>query len=642
MTVSPRAYPVDRPTLNPVASGDVHVSMDVNVVGRGRRPAAVAVIVVGGLLAGAGAAPVPADADGARSQTCEHRSDPGRSAPVRSRRVMVAAAHPLAAEAGCRVLARGGTAADAAIAVQMVLAVVEPQSSGLGGGTVITYYDRRSGRVEFYDGLAAAPAVVTEGLRTPTAAEVEALGVDGFGPAVTFSGRAVGVPGTVAVLDQLHQRRGRARWSGLFDAAVRLAENGFAMPRYLHDTMSSPAGDVPRCSYPDLAARYCADGEPIPVGGTVRNTDLAAVLREVRDGGATAFYDPAGTIAPAIAERAARGPHKLVGDEDGPAVIPSLMTVADLAGYRAVGREPLCRRVLGHRVCTAAPPSFGGLTVLQQLELLRRANVAEMAPDSLLRTHYSIEASRLSQFDRRQYVGDPDYDPVPVTGLLADDYLDARFALLSPTTAVQQVTPGRPSDEGTTSHVSIVDRAGDALSMTTTINSSFGAQIEARGIALNNVQENFTRPDSISPGQQVNQMEPGKRPRTSMAPTIVFDRAGRLDLVVGSAGGSAIPDYITQTTLGVLVDGLDPQAAINAGHWSGQEITGNCGGVIGPRSELEEGTEAAGLLDGLGQLRHPCPRLVELRSGLTAVDVDGRGWLSGAADPRRDGAAVGD
>ncbi|MDQ7910819.1 gamma-glutamyltransferase [Phytohabitans sp. ZYX-F-186] len=612
------------------------------MVGRGRRLAAAAVVVMSGSLAGVGPAAAPATADAARSRACEHRSNEDRTAPARGRRLMVAAAHPLAAAAGCRVLAGGGMAADAAIAVQMVLAVVEPQSSGLGGGTLITYYDRRSGRVEFYDGLAAAPAAVTEGLRTPTAAEMESLGVDSFGAAATYSGRAVGVPGTVAVLDQIHQRRGHAPWSGLFDAAVDLAENGFAMPRYLHDTMSAPAGGVPRCDYPDLAARYCRDGAPIPVGETVRNTDLAAVLREVRDGGAAAFYDPAGRVAPAIVERAARGPFKLAADESGPAVIPSLMTVADLGGYRAVGREPLCRWVLDRQVCTAAPPSFGGLSVLQQLGLLERADVAAMAPDSLLRTHYSIEASRLAQFDRRQYVGDPDFDPVPVAGLLAGEYLDSRFALLSPTTAVREVAPGRPGgDEGTTSNVSIVDRAGNALSMTTTINSSFGAQIEARGIALNNVQENFTRPDSISPGQRVNGMEPGKRPRTSIAPTVVLDHAGRLDLVVGAAGGSAIPDYITQATLGVLVDGLDPQTAINQGHWSGQEIASDCGGVIGPRSELEEGTAAAGLLDRLRELRHPCARVVELRSGLTAVDVDGRGLLYGAADPRRDGAAVG-
>jgi gamma-glutamyltranspeptidase/glutathione hydrolase len=600
-----------------------------------------AALLASGLMVTALAAPEPATAG--RAEFCEHRSDPGRTSPVRTSRVMVAAANPLAAEAGCRVLTGGGSAADAAIAVQMVLGVVEPQSSGLGGGTLISYYDRRSGRVRFYDGLAAAPAAVTEGLRTPTATEARELGIDGFGAAVTYTGRAVGVPGTVAVLDQVHRRHGEVPWRDLFDRAVDLAESGFAMPPYLHDTMGEPAGEVTRCAYPDLGARYCAAGVPIPVGGTVRNAELAAVLREVRDGGAAAFYDPAGTIAPAIAERAARGPYKVDGDDDGPAVIPSLMTAADLAAYRAVDRAPLCHPVLGRRVCTAAPPSFGGISVLQELELLERAGVAAMAPDSLLRTHYSIEASRLAQFDRREYVGDPDFTPVPVGDLLAEDYLDGRFALLSPERAVPEVTPGRPGgDEDTTSHVSIVDEAGNALSMTTTINSSFGAQMEARGIALNNAQENFTRPDSISPGQRVNEMEPGKRPRTSMAPTIVFDPGGRLDLVVGAAGGSAIPDYVTQTTLGVLVDDLDPQTAINQGHWSGQEIASDCGGIVGPRSELEAGTPAAALLDGLQALRHPCARVTELRSGLTAVDVDDRGLLSGAADPRRDGAAVGD
>jgi gamma-glutamyltranspeptidase/glutathione hydrolase len=598
-------------------------------------------VVASGLLVAALGGAAPASAG--RDTVCEHRSDPGREWPVRALRVMVAAANPLAAEAGCRVLAGGGTAVDAAVAVQMVLAVVEPQSSGLGGGTVINYFDRASGRVEFYDGLAAAPGAVTEGLRTPTAEEADELGVDSFGAAVTFTGRAVGVPGTVAVLEHAHQAYGRAPWRDLFIPAVDLAQDGFAMPPYLHDTMSDAAGALTRCRYPDLAARYCADGAPIPVGGTVRNTDLAAVLREVGDGGAAAFYDPAGTIAPAIVERAARGPYQLASDEDGPAVIPSLMTAADLAGYRAATREPLCHAVLDRRVCTAAPPSFGGVSLLQQLELLERAGVAAMAPESLMRVHYSIEASRLAQFDRREYVGDPDFSRIPVDGLLAEDYLDGRFALLSPTAAVQRVAPGRPGgDEGTTSHVSIVDSAGNALSMTTTINSSFGAQMEARGVVLNNVQENFTRPDSISPGQPVNGMAPGKRPRTSMAPTIAFGAGGGLDLVVGAAGGGAIPDYVVQTTLGVLVDGLDPQAAINQGHWSGQQIASDCAGVVGPRSELEAGTAAADLLDGLHQMRHPCARATQLRSGLTAIDVNAHGVMWGAADKRRDGAAIGD
>jgi gamma-glutamyltranspeptidase/glutathione hydrolase len=209
---------------------------------------------------------------------------------------------------------------------------------------------------------------------------------------------------------------------------------------------------------------------------------------------------------------------------------------------------------------------------------------------------------------------------------------------------VHPIAPGEPSLDGAedmTSHVSIVDRRGDAVSMTTTVNSSFGAQLEARGIVLNNVQNNFTRLDSISPGKPVNVMEPRKRPRTSMAPTLAFDDAGRLRLVLGAAGGSAITDYVAQTFLGVTIDGMDPQRAIAQPHWGGQEITSNCSGVIGARSDLEAGTPIAGLLADLQALAHPCPRVTALRSGLTAIERLPDGRLLGAADPRRDGAAVG-
>ena len=257
--------------------------------------------------------------------------------------------------------------------------------------------------------------------------------------------------------------------------------------------------------------------------------------------------------------------------------------------------------------------------------------------------HLSIEASRLAQFDRREHVGDPDFAPVPVAGLLSGRYLDERFGLFSPARAIHPVLPGAVPDghADMTSHVSIVDRRGDAVSMTTTVNSAFGAHMEARGMILNNAQENFTRLDSISPGARVNQMEPNKRPRSSMAPSLAFDDRGRLRLVLGAAGGSAIPDYIAQTFLGVTVDGMDPATAIAQGHWSGQEIASNCGGTVDAYSELEAGTEAAALLGELQARAHPCARVVELRSGLGAIAIDRRGRLSGAADPRRDGAAYG-
>ncbi|MGH2950393.1 MAG: gamma-glutamyltransferase family protein, partial [Solirubrobacteraceae bacterium] len=525
---------------------------------------------------------------------------------------------PEAAAAGCDVLRRGGNAVDAAVAVQAVLAVVEPQSSGFGGGTLITHLDRSRGSVRHYEGLARAPGETTDGLRTPTERERAELGVEEFESEVAATGRSVGIPGTVRVLEQAHERDGRLPWRRLLHRAIELAERGFAMPPYLHEVMSASTFGLPRCRYPDLRARYCDGDAPKPAGARIVNRELAGVLREVRAGGADAFYDPDGTIAPAIVARATAGPYKLVTDAAGPAAIPSLMTAEDVAGYRAVRREAICRERLARTLCTAPPPSFGGVTVLQQLGLMERGGVAHMAPLTPERVHLAIEASRLANFDRREHVGDPDFHAVPVDGLLDHGYLDDRFGLFSPERAIQEVEPGDPpgAGEDMTSQVSIVDRGGDAVSMTTTVNSNFGAQMEARGMVLNNVQENFTRLDSISPGVPANAMEPHKRPRTSMAPSLAFDAGGRLRLVVGAAGGSAIPDYIAQTFLGVTVDGMDPQRAIAQGHWSGQEITSNCGGVIGPRSELERGSAAAPLLAALQERAHPCPRLAELRSGL--------------------------
>jgi gamma-glutamyltranspeptidase/glutathione hydrolase len=583
------------------------------------------------------AAVLVAGSPAAEAAGCEQRA----AAPA----AMVAAAHPAAAAAGCAVLQRGGGAVDAAVAVQAVLAVVEPQSSGLAGGTLITEYDRSARRVRTYEGLARAPAIVTDGLRTPTDEERAALGVDAFESEVVATGRAVGVPGTLRALERAHRRSGRLPWRRLFRRAILLAARGFAVPPYLHDLMAERSQGIPRCRYPDLRARYCDGDLPKPVGALVVNRELASVLRRVRDGGAAAFYE--GPIASAIVARATAGPFKLRTDAAGPAVIPSLMTVGDLARYRAVARPPVCARIVSRRICTTPPPSFGGVTVLQELSLMARGRVARMAPLSPDRVHLAIEASRLAQFDRREFVGDPDFHPVPVDGLLADGYLDRRFGLFSPARAIHPVTPGEPpgsapdSAADMTSHVSIVDRRGDAVSMTTTVNGAFGAHMEAAGMVLNNAEENFTRLDSISPGARVNAMAPDKRPRTAMGPAIAFDPRGRLRLVVGAAGGSAIPDYIAQTFLGVTVDGMDPAAAIAQGHWSGQEIASNCGGTVDAVSQLEAGTAAAELLGELRSRSHPCAEVGELRSGLAAIAVDRRGGLTGAADPRRDGAAFG-
>ena len=600
----------------------------------------------------------------ALANVCVDHTEITTQGVAQGRRFMIATAHPLATRAGCNILEAGGSAIDAAIAAQAVLAVVEPQSSGLAGGAAITYWDAAHHRVRFFEGLSGAPLHVTDDLRAPTEDDLGACGLSigqSFSSRVDVTGRAFGVPGALRVLDQVHRRFGRKAWNELFEAAIDLAEDGFPMPPYLHTVMSANTDGLARCQYPDLRALYCNGDTPKDIDALITNPSLAEVLREVQDGGAKVFYDPQGTIAPAIVDRVTTGTCQPEHDTSNPiaqpAFIPSLVTVDDFADYRARERDPLCRSVLEHTVCSSPPPTFGGVTLLYILELLQRGHVQQWTPGSLEQAHLFIEASRLAQFDRRQYIGDPDFNYNPIDGLLDEDYLNARFALFSPVQAITQIGFGNPpggiepppsqsigvdsEDHDTTSHISIVDTRGNALSMTTTINSNFGNQMVARGMSLNNVQTNFTRPDSISPGNPVNIMEPHKKARTSIAPTLVFDQRKHLKLVVGAAGGGAIPDYVAQTIIGILAYRMDPREAIQQDHVSGQEITSNCGGVIGPRSEIEADTASAALLDDLRALGHPCARTTDLQSGLTAIQIQ-HGLLRGAADPRRDGDALGE
>ncbi|WP_438295873.1 gamma-glutamyltransferase family protein [Streptomyces sp. HUAS TT7] len=550
---------------------------------------------------------------------------------------MVAAASPLAARAGCEVLRRGGTAADAAVAVQAVLAVVEPQSSGLGGGTQVLYWDRGHHRVRFFEGLAQAPAVATEGLRVPTADE-QRLGVQAFDESVEHTGRAVGVPGTVRVLGTLHRAFGRLPWGSLFGTGVRLAAHGFPAGPYLH-TMAQEG-----CAYPDVRALYCPGGTPVPVGAKVVNPELASVLREVAAVGADAFYAPRGRIAPALVARAADGVVTPRTDSRGPAVIPSLMTVRDVADYRAHERTAVCGPAFGYRVCTAPPPAFGGIDVLSVLALADRTGVAALTPGTLRHAHLLIESGRLAGVDARACAGDPDFGDTPAAGLLSPAYLTQRAAQISPRSAVHPVRPGlctdtvhAADDHDATSQVSIVDGYGNALSMTTTVNQNFGSALLARGMVLNNALTNFA--PATAGGH--NLMEPRKRPTTSMAPTLAFDPAGTPRLVAGSAGGGPIPDYVAHQVLDVLVHGLNPHQALTHAHLSGQTTTDDCAGLRDARSDVEQGTAAERFLPPLRTLGHPCATAVPLRSGAALVEITPTGTLLAAADPRRDGAAAG-
>jgi gamma-glutamyltranspeptidase / glutathione hydrolase len=505
-----------------------------------------------------------------------------------AKRFMVAAAHPLAVEAGIGVLERGGTAADAAVAVQMVLGLVEPQSSGIGGGAFLLHWSQNDEQLRSYDGREAAPA----------AARADRFLRDGkpmaFMDAVV-GGRSVGVPGVLRMLELVHRRHGRLSWRELFADAIRIAEQGFAAPPRLRAAL----GDE----------RFLEDSLFIENGkprGRIVNRDYAETLRMVAREGADAFYR--GAIAADIV-RAVRA-HAKPGD----------LTEADLAGYRALEREPVCGPYRGRRVCSMGPPSSGGVAVLQILGILERTAFARAPPHSAQSAHLFTEAGRLAFADRARYLGDADFVPVPVQKLLDGTYLASRASLIGER-SMGEAEPG--GVERGTSHFSIVDRRGDAVAMTTSIESPFGSRIVVRGFILNNQLPDF---DFIPGG--ANAVAPGKRPRSSMAPTMVFDK-GALQLVVGSPGGSMIINYVARALVAGIDWGLGIQAAIAAP---------NLGTRNGP-TLLEKDTPYAALEEQLAGRGHRVV-LAPLVSGLHGLERVPGGWRGGA-DPRRDGVAVG-
>lgn len=536
-------------------------------------------------------------------------------------RQMVAAANPLAAKAGLNVLRRGGTAADAAVAVQMALTVVEPQASGLGGGTILLYWDNRAKRLLAYDGLSSAPVAVTAALGT------DRDGRDLAADAVSRGGRSVGVPGTLALLHTVQRAHGRAAWASLFDDGINLAVQGFAMPPYLSRSLEAPLKRLE--ADPAVATVYLDAGAAPKAGRSTRNPELAATLRKLAADGPEAFYR--GGIAAAILGKS------------GSTSVPGLLAAVDLETYQVKQREPICGVFIVYKVCSFPPPAFGGISVLQQLAILDRLGQSRLPAGSPEAVHLFIEASRLARADRVRWVGDPDFVHVPVAGLIAADYIAGRASLVQPARSSPRIEAGRPAGAmafagdgqevamAGTSHVAIVDADGNAVSMTTTINLNFGAELMPAGFFLNNAMTNFATRPTADGRLVLNRMQPGKRPYTSMAPSIAFDTDGRPVLVVGAGGGGRIPDYVTQTIVGVLAHGLDPASAIAAAH------TGAQNGQV----ELEKGTPVADLKPALEAMGHQGISVTDMPSGLQAIAIR-RGRLTGAGDARRDGAALGD
>ncbi|MBV4477215.1 gamma-glutamyltransferase [Pseudomonas botevensis] len=553
---------------------------------------------------------------------------------------MAAAANPLAAEAGREMLRQGGSAIDAAIAMQAVLTLVEPQSSGIGGGAMIVLWDGK--QVRTYDGRETAPAGATEKLF------LQADGKPMPFPEAQIGGRSVGTPGVLRALELAHKQQGRLPWASLFTPAIKLAEQGFAISPRLHSLLASDP--VIRRS-PDMARYFLNnDGSVKDVGARLQNPALAAVLKRIANEGADALYK--GPIAEEIVA-------KVQGHAN-----PGSLSLSDLQHYRAKERAPLCTDYKRWQVCGMPPPSSGGIAVAQILGILQALEARDprlaLAPLKPVKTdkpaglepapeavHLIAEAERLAYADRAQYVADTDFVPVPVKGLVDPGYLASRASLISersmgsarpgtPPGVQVAYAPDRSPLRISTSQVVAVDDFGGAVSMTTTIEAAFGSHLMVQGFLLNNQMTDFSFIPEENGQKVANRVEPGKRPRSSMAPTLIFDRnSGEFVATVGSPGGSQIIEYVAKSTIGLLDWNLDPQSAISLP---------NFGSRNGP-TELEQGQFTPTLIQALKGKGHTVNE-IDMTSGTQAIvrvkDAQGKTTLAGGADPRREGEALGD
>ncbi|MCO7230028.1 gamma-glutamyltransferase [Halomonas sp. CnH100-B] len=546
----------------------------------------------------------------------------------------VAAANPLATDAGYQVLKAGGNAIDAAVAVQMVLTLVEPQSSGIGGGAFLMHFD--GAKVQAYDGRETAPAAATGELFMENGEPLP------FMDAVA-SGLSVGVPGTVRMLEQAHAEHGQLPWEALFEPAITLAEEGFAVSQRLHTSLAND--EALRQNERARAFYYTADGEPLEVGTSLKNPALAAILRLIAEEGSAAFYE--GAVAEDLVEQVQSHP-----------VRPGTITLEDISGYQSLEREPLCTPWQQWEVCGFPPPSSGHLTVMQILGMMDQQPLLEAPLEDGVTSsgwlHQFLEASRLAFADRGRYIADPDFVDAPGGDwslMLAPDYLDKRSQLIGDESMGESAEPGNPGEltvsfasqpeqpEYGTSHISIVDADGNAIAMTTTIEQAFGSRLLADGgtdlpggYLLNNELTDFSFTPEIDGQPVANRVEPGKRPRSSMSPTLVFDQeTGDLVASLGSPGGAAIIHYTARTLAAMRDWGLNAQEALNLPH----AIT------LGGDVYLEEGRFPESTIESLRERGHTVSER-ELTSGLQAIQRLEDGTLYGGADPRREGVVMGE
>lgn len=540
---------------------------------------------------------------------------------------MVAAAHPLATEAGVDILKAGGSAIDAAIAVQMMLTLVEPQSSGIGGGAFLLHWDAKSKTLTTYDGRETAPAYIT-----PTIF----VKADGTGMSYTearVGGQSVGVPGIIALLHKAHENHGNLVWSSLFNKVVETARDGFKVTPRLNKLLSSPNQATLLQIGESRSYFFTDDGAPLKVGSVLKNPALADTLIKLAVGGRPAFYD--GEITKGVIDAVNTSPERA-----------GKMSLADFKEYDAKIRPNLCRPYREWNVCSMGPPSSGGVTLLQILKLIEPFDVGRLEPGSAKAVHLIAEASRLAFADRNRYLADSDFVAVPVEGLLDTDYLTERRALIDLNNAGDHAEPGvppvregmlRPDQFGrdstdevpSTSHFVIIDAQGNAVSITTTIEGAFGSNLMAGGFMLNNQLRDFAKIPVVEGRKVANAPEPGKRPRSSMSPAMVFDKDGNLKLIIGSPGGSSIIGYVAKAVIGVLDWDLSVQDAINLPNFANKN-----GATL-----LETDGFSPKVISQLEEMGHKITQRT-MTSGLHGILMTDEGY-KGAADKRREGVAIG-
>lgn len=539
---------------------------------------------------------------------------------VNAKEYMVSSANPYASEAGMRILAKGGSAIDAAITVQMVLNLVEPESSGIGGGAFALYWDKTNKSLQSFDGREKAPMAADGKLFQQNGENMswwEALA----------GGRAVGVPGVIAMMEKIHKQHGKLPWAELFEDAITLSEEGFEISPKLAASIAK--GTNPALGRYESSWHYFfPEGKPLQAGVIKKNPELAMTFRRIALLGSKGFYK--GQIAIDIVNAA----RNTAADN------PGLITIDDMQAYEAIERPPVCAPYKTHKICGMGPPTSGGMTVIQILKLLEDKNLSQYEPLSVEAVHLFAQAGKLAYADRGKYMADADFVNVPVEGLIDGDYLSERAKLIdyedmgkaSPGTPpnadanwLESTSPEQPS----TTHFSIVDKQGNGFSMTSSIEMAFGSTVMVHGFLLNNQLTDFSFSEEKDGALIANRVQPGKRPRSSMSPFMVFDENDNLTMVIGSPGGSRIINYVAKTMLGVLEWDLDIQSAISLAHF----VNRNGG------TDLEKGTDAAKLKEDLEALGHKVS-VRDLNSGLHGITINNDG-LQGGADPRRVGRAIG-